>query len=904
MKIEKIEIYGYGKWTQTTFDQLQNLQIFLGSNEAGKSTIASFIQTIFFGFPSRRKKDTNTYEPKLGERYGGRLTLSGTRFGEITIERIKNRDRDKATLTHQNGVQEVVDNLPKYLLGVDSPTYEDLYTFQIDRLLNLRHVKKEELNRYLMGIGATGSELFLNLADQYRKEAQKEFKPSGKIPLLNQKLADAEKLWEQLQISKRKNNDYQTLLLSLEAVQAQLQEGQNLLSDLEKENRALSEAIRLGDYYQEWRQLTDQIATVETQFLPPDAAKRWERLQSAITDDLKKLSVVNVQLQNEEKVLQTFENATWYDTYRNQWQNLQAEYPKTQNLFTQAHTLTNQMRQEEATLVMYKRQYGFGDEMAELDDASKAELMALLAEQEAITKKITLVKQRIATCYTELDSLENRIKEMNQQKEIAQSPKAAIPKTKVIGWGVALLAVIIAVLLPNVRLYALLGAFVAIVVTFLPSKEKMETETYIAQQTRASRLKDLREDEESVQERLLQFLNEQEALETNLAEIETRQQGWLEAAHYPLTFSLERILEENPAAALKKMEQALAETVAQLDQVDLALADWQTRTAFIREYFQLEHLDAKTFFERFPELHRQLEVERTQAKNSADKINDLKSERTAIQKQLDETNMKRQKILDGANVHNEVEFYQLIQAKEEQAKQKQRRDFLAEQLAGKEGLLQQYPDKNKAERQLLKNQAQITNFQEKRMALQEEEVSLRHDISILEDGGTYSSLLQDYALLETEIQELIVEWGKKIVAAEWLEETLRHGKEDRLPNIMTDMIAYFDRLTEGKYTQIIFQKSGLKIRRQDGTVFEPFELSQGTIEQLYIAMRLAFIKNTADIANLPILVDDGFVNFDAKRKEIVYDLLLELSENVQVFFFTFDRAVLEKFSEAQISMLN
>ena len=155
MKIEKIEIYGYGKWSQTTFDNLQALHLFLGDNEAGKSTIASFVHTIFFGFPSRRKKDTNTYEPKQGERYGGRLTLAGTRFGNVTIERVKNRDRDKATLTHQNGVQEIVENLPRYLLGVDSATYDDLYTFQVDRLLNLRHVKKEELNRYLMGIGAT-----------------------------------------------------------------------------------------------------------------------------------------------------------------------------------------------------------------------------------------------------------------------------------------------------------------------------------------------------------------------------------------------------------------------------------------------------------------------------------------------------------------------------------------------------------------------------------------------------------------------------------------------------------------------------------------------------------------------------------------------------------------------------
>ena len=122
MKIESIDIYGYGKWSQQTFDQLTDLQVFLGDNEAGKSTLSSFIQTIFFGFPSARKKDSNLYLPKQGDSYGGRLFLSGTRFGKVIVERMKDRNRGKAVLTYENGQQEVVDHLASYLLGVDRQT--------------------------------------------------------------------------------------------------------------------------------------------------------------------------------------------------------------------------------------------------------------------------------------------------------------------------------------------------------------------------------------------------------------------------------------------------------------------------------------------------------------------------------------------------------------------------------------------------------------------------------------------------------------------------------------------------------------------------------------------------------------------------------------------------------------
>ncbi|UJF15194.1 AAA family ATPase [Jeotgalibaca sp. MA1X17-3] len=204
MKITKIEIYGYGKWLHQEFNSLKDMQIFLGNNEAGKSTLSSFIHTMFFGFPSARKKDTNSYEPKKGEAYGGKIFLTGTRFGTIMIERMKEKNRGKATLTYENGKQEVVDSLAAYLLGVDRETYELLYTFKIDSLLDLNKVKKNDLNRHLLSVGTTGSEKLLQLADDYRKEAQKEFKPTGTVPPLNKKIQQTENLLLKLEQAKQK----------------------------------------------------------------------------------------------------------------------------------------------------------------------------------------------------------------------------------------------------------------------------------------------------------------------------------------------------------------------------------------------------------------------------------------------------------------------------------------------------------------------------------------------------------------------------------------------------------------------------------------------------------------------------------------------------------------------------
>ena len=77
MIIDKIDIYGYGKWVNQQFELSEGLQLFVGENEAGKSTLQSFIRSILFGFPTRHRRvnQLNTFEPKTSEKYGGRLLL-------------------------------------------------------------------------------------------------------------------------------------------------------------------------------------------------------------------------------------------------------------------------------------------------------------------------------------------------------------------------------------------------------------------------------------------------------------------------------------------------------------------------------------------------------------------------------------------------------------------------------------------------------------------------------------------------------------------------------------------------------------------------------------------------------------------------------------------------------------
>lgn len=161
-------------------------------------------------------------------------------------------------------------------------------------------------------------------------------------------------------------------------------------------------------------------------------------------------------------------------------------------------------------------------------------------------------------------------------------------------------------------------------------------------------------------------------------------------------------------------------------------------------------------------------------------------------------------------------------------------------------------------------------------------------IKSLVADGTLSSLEQERANLETKIWNEIQEWLTYQLAIEWVNKTLMAASSDRYPTIIGCAEQYFEILTANKYNQINITTNGLQVIRQDHEVFQVEELSQGTAEQLYVALRLGFVAVMSDQVNLPVIIDDGFVNFDNDRREKMLKLLLKIAEKNQVLYFTAD----------------
>jgi len=109
------------------------------------------------------------------------------------------------------------------------------------------------------------------------------------------------------------------------------------------------------------------------------------------------------------------------------------------------------------------------------------------------------------------------------------------------------------------------------------------------------------------------------------------------------------------------------------------------------------------------------------------------------------------------------------------------------------------------------------------------------------------------------------------------------------PELGKKSAKYFAKLTKGKYNTILLSKDlQASVRQESSPVSHPFwQLSQGTTEQLYLAVRLAICESVlpAD-KSVPLVLDDALCSFDDARMAAALDLLMEIAEHRQVLFFT------------------
>jgi uncharacterized protein YhaN len=143
------------------------------------------------------------------------------------------------------------------------------------------------------------------------------------------------------------------------------------------------------------------------------------------------------------------------------------------------------------------------------------------------------------------------------------------------------------------------------------------------------------------------------------------------------------------------------------------------------------------------------------------------------------------------------------------------------------------------------------------------------------------------------------EFARAAVAAAVLRKAVAdYGERHREPMLERAGKA-FVKLTAGAFTELVPEVAGdrqvLLAKRRNGELLATGQLSDGTLDQLYLALRVAGIEYQLDHLDerVPVVLDDLLVNFDDERTKTALELFCDLGQRTQVLLFTHHEAVIE-----------
>ena len=173
----------------------------------------------------------------------------------------------------------------------------------------------------------------------------------------------------------------------------------------------------------------------------------------------------------------------------------------------------------------------------------------------------------------------------------------------------------------------------------------------------------------------------------------------------------------------------------------------------------------------------------------------------------------------------------------------------------------------------------------------------RHEHEAQQLGGDRAaSINAEIEVIKSELEEQIDRFLLVHLAERVLDRvTDRYARENQ-PAILQYTSELLARITEGRHLRVVVQPETRSLATVDrhGQLRQPADLSSGTREQLFLALRLAYILDHCDRSEpLPVIMDDVLVNFDDARAAASLATLRDAARATQVILLTCHRRWLE-----------
>ncbi len=308
MKITDLQVDGFGVWKGLTVEGLSNeITVFCGYNEAGKTTLMQFVRSMMFGFsPDRLEKYT---PPVYGGLAGGSLDMT-TPTGVFEVQRHVDPNRhsdpigDLAVTDGHDGSVHGRAHLSSLLSDIDESIFTNVFAIGLREIQELGALNStaaaEQLYKLTSGLDR------VSLIDVMRDQRERREKIWSSDPKHEARLVELsekrQKLLREIDDLKQRSKRWSRMAGEATDINNQLADIDKILAENDRQSRLVEIAMQISDRWQSRRMLTEQIGTFGN--LPDQrdlSIKDLDQLNSRISQQKERID----QIKSQRKTIKT-----------------------------------------------------------------------------------------------------------------------------------------------------------------------------------------------------------------------------------------------------------------------------------------------------------------------------------------------------------------------------------------------------------------------------------------------------------------------------------------------------------------------------------------------------------------------------------------------------------------------
>lgn len=929
MQISGGHIYDFGKWHDYTFDfQDSSFVIVQGENEAGKSTLKAFIIYILFGMRSR---EIEFYKPRTGGTPGGRLTLR-LPDGEAVVERILDQYNGQA-VCYVGSEQKDQQWLMEQLDGMDASVFRQVFTLDTEALISLQLTDKEHLGQVLLDAGQTGSAAVHKLEKKLQQELQQLFRPQGKKPKINamlQTFSEQERLVQELTDKEAAylpdKERLREILENMDDLQKRKAELRAQISAQKQLLQAIPWQKKAAFAKEELKQLAhvetfpsegiDQMHKIQQQLQPLEAQYHVHSKESAVVQE--DLMSADDQLLRDDLYKELYER-----TARTDWT---AAKKRMQLLKEEQDELRNQLISVRLSYP-YPEQFVWDSNLAEATEEWRSlheQMMILHAESERIRQSIAEKRQEI----DKIDHSQERIhrnllsekeyRELHNKKDNNHAekdlPNRAISPT--------ILLLVFAVLLGGIGIltanWLLAGSGIFLSVGAVlnwrvghqpnsnPERSSYISEKLDEQKELRFRWRQLEEQRNPLEVQIMDLQQDQSNQEIRRENLQQKTAEQLEK--FPFLIDVPLAHWEKAVQEWKTKEQL----AAMLNKVNQEYDEKQLCCMnFIDRVCDILNLPIQLSLEKTIEQAEYVVETQQKLRHAKEQLlgrhEEIQQHVQRLEKQLKPLQEQKDTLLARGGATDDQHF---LIAAEQYRKRKQLSEQLEHYHLQIRAILhdrqsaEAMEDKQDRVEQVLANLETEQEFVEEELDnYRQRAAKLQVKLADLESNTTATAAYHELQQQKQSLTAAGRKWAVRKLAYDLLYQTKRTFQEERFPLVLREASNLFSKVAD-QYSGLELTEAGsLAVKDRYSRNITVEQLSRGTIEQLYLCLRLALSRHLGVQQSFPLLIDDAFSHTDSERRERFLPILQAAADTQQIILFTWEEPASEWTRESKLFQL-